>query len=191
MPRVAGQLIPLGLTVKVGRKIFFSPESGFGVFKVLVSGTREHKIIVGSLHDVREGDFLQIEGEEVLHPRFGEQFKVSRFETVMPQDDEGIVKYLSSGRIKGLGKKTARKIVDRFGDQTFAVLENFPEKILTVPGVRRSVLESVRETIRETRIIRELTVKLAPFGIGGETIFKIHREFGPEALEVAERRPFF
>ena len=177
-------------SVKVSKKIFASPESGFGVFKALISGTREYKIIVGNLFNVREGDFLEIEGEEVLHPRFGEQFKVTRFQTVVPQDSEGIVKYLSSGRIKGMGRKTARKIVDQFGALTFAVLENSPEKIMAIPGIRKSVVESIRSTIHETRVIRELTVKLAPFGIGNETIFKIHREFGQESLEIAEHRPY-
>jgi exodeoxyribonuclease V alpha subunit len=86
--------------VKVIKKIFVSPETGFGVFKVTVDGTRESKIIVGNLFDVKEGDFLDIEGEYTTHQKFGEQIKVSRLTFIQPQDTEGIIKSLSM-RIKG------------------------------------------------------------------------------------------
>ncbi len=176
--------------VRVSKKIFTAADSGFAVFKAQVFGSRETQIIVGNLVGVHEGDLLQVEGEAVEHPRFGRQFRVRRFQTLLPEDHEGIAKYLSSGRIKGIGRKTAQKIVDRFGSLTFQVLENSPEQLLHIPGLRRSVLEEVKKSVREGRAVRDLAIKLSPFGIGNETIFKIFKAFGDESLAVVEKNPY-
>ena len=176
--------------VKVSRKIFLSPETGFGVFKVLLDGSRESRIIVGNLFSLSEGDFLLIEGEEAEHPRFGRQIKVNRFEFILPQDGDGMTKYLSSGRFKGIGKKTARKIVDHFGQQTFAVLEDMPERLSEISGLKKTVIEEIKKSVRDNRVLRDLTVKLTPFGIGQETVFKIFREFGDLALALMESNPY-
>jgi exodeoxyribonuclease V alpha subunit len=180
----------LSTKVKVSRKIFTSPDTGFGVFKVLLDGSRESLIIVGNLFSLSEGDFLLIEGEEAEHPRFGRQIKVSRFEFILPQDGEGIAKYLSSGRFKGIGKKTAHKIVDHFGQQTFEVLENMPERLSEIAGLKKSVIAEIKKSVRDSRVLRDLTVKLTPFGIGQETVFKIFREFGDLAPALLESNPY-
>lgn len=164
--------------VKVNRKIFVSQETGFGVFLVRVEGSRESRVIVGSLHALSVGDFLEIEGEESEHPRFGRQIKVSRFEFIRPQDGEGIARYLASGRFKGIGKKTAQRIVDHFGQATFEVLENAPERLREVPGLKKSLVATVQDSMRGSRVLRDLTVRLTPFGVGQETVYRIHREFG-------------
>ncbi len=108
--------------VRIVKKVFFSEETGFGVYRVSIKGQRESSTMVGSLIDVNEGDFLEISGEEVVHPRFGKQIKVNSYQPILPQDEEGVINYLS-GRIKGIGRKTAEKIVKRFGEKTFEVLE--------------------------------------------------------------------
>jgi len=180
----------LSFKVKVSRKIFVSPDTGFGVFKVTLEGSRESRVIVGNLFSLSEGDFLQIEGEESEHPRFGKQIKVSRYEFILPQDGEGIANYLSSGRFKGIGKKTAQKIVDQFGQGTFAVLENMPERLREVPGLKKTVIETIKQSVRDSRVLRDLTVRLTPYGIGQETVFRIYREFGDLALALVESNPY-
>ena len=180
----------LAFKVKVSRKIFVSAETGFGVFRVTLDGTRESRVIVGNLHSLGEGDLLQIEGEESEHPRFGKQIKVSRFEFIKPQDSEGIARYLSSGRFKGIGRKTAQKIVDHFGPATFEVLDGNPERLREVPGLRKTVLEAVQQSVRESRVLRDLTVRLTPFGVGQETVFRIFREFGDLAPALMESNPY-
>jgi exodeoxyribonuclease V alpha subunit len=176
--------------VKVQKKIFFSEESGYGVFKVTVKGAKEPAVIVGNLFDVNEGDFLEIDGEEILHPTYGKQIKVRNFKSILPEDKEGIIKYLSSGRIKGLGKKTAEKIVDRFGASTLEVLQGNPDRLREIKGLKKASIEEIKENLRENKMIRELTVKLAPYGIGNETIFKIHKEFGEDAFAVLEQNAY-
>jgi exodeoxyribonuclease V alpha subunit len=180
----------LSFKVKVSRKIFVSPDSGFGVFKVTLDGSRESRIIVGNLFSLSEGDFLQIEGEESEHPRFGRQIKVSRFVHILPQDGEGIARYLSSGRFKGIGKKTAQKIVDQFGQATFEILENTPERLQEIPGLKKTVVEAIKQSVRDSRVLRDLSVRLTPFGISQEMVFRIYREFGDLALALVESNPY-
>jgi exodeoxyribonuclease V alpha subunit len=176
--------------IKVQKKIFVSQETGFGVFKVLVTGSRDSKIIVGNLFDVREGDFLEIEAEPSFHPRFGDQLKVTHYTFIQPQDSEGIEKYLSA-RIKGVGKVTAQKIVQAFGMSTLKILEENPEELSSIKGIRKSIVEEIKKNILENKIVRNLTIKLSPYGIGTETIFKIHKEFGNQALEISKSNPYF
>jgi len=176
--------------VKISRKIFVSQETGFGVFLVRVEGSRESRVIVGNLHALSVGDFLEIEGEESEHPRFGRQIKVSRFEFIRPQDGEGIARYLASGRFKGIGKKTAQRIVDHFGQATFDVLENAPERLREVPGLKKSLVATVQDSMRGSRVLRDLTVRLTPFGVGQETVYRIHREFGDLAPAMVEGDPY-
>jgi exodeoxyribonuclease V alpha subunit len=180
----------VNLKVKILKRIFFSEESGFGVFNVTARGQRENTVIVGNLFDVSEGDFLKIEGETVTHPKYGKQIKVKSFQAILPQDKDGIIKYLSSGRIKGLGKKSAEKIADKFGNNTFKILEKEPERLREIKGIKRRVIENIKENLTENRTIRELTVKLAPYGIGHETIFKIYKEFEQNVFAILEQNPY-
>ncbi len=179
-----------GLKVKVTRKIFVSQENGFGVFKVLTLPERDSEIIVGNLFDVREGDSLEIEGEYVYHPRFGNQIKITGFKAVLPQDLQGIKKYLSSGRVKGVGKKSAEKIVEKFGIDTFEIIEKFPERLNEIKGLRKNMIQGLTASLNENKVLRELIVKLSPFGIGDETAFKIHKEFGNETFGVLSANPY-
>jgi exodeoxyribonuclease V alpha subunit len=176
--------------VKVLKKIFYSEETGFSVCRVSVKGQRENTTIVGNLFDVNEGDFLEIEGEVVTHPKFGEQIKVNTSRSILPQDRDGIIKYLSSGRLKGIGKKMAEKIVDRFHHETFDILEKNPERLREIKGLQKKVIEDIKKNSADNKIIRDLTVKLGPFGIGHETIFKIFKEFAEDSFKVLENNPY-
>jgi len=179
-----------GLKVKVTRKIFVSRENGFGVFKVLTLPERDSEIIVGNLFDVREGDTLEIEGEYIYHPRFGNQIKITGFKAILPQDLQGIKKFLSSGRVKGVGKKSAEKIVEKFGIETFEILEKFPDRLNEIKGLRKNIIKGLTASLNENKVLRELIIKLSPFGIGDETAFKIHKEYGNETFEILGVNPY-
>ena len=127
--------------IKIRKQIFVSEETGFGVFSGKIEPSGEERIIVGSLFDIREGDKIEIEGEETFHPKFGKQIRVNSFKNLLPDDNEGIIRFLSSGRIKGVGRKTAEKIVNEFGKETFNAIRNHPEKLSAIKGIRSSVIE--------------------------------------------------
>lgn len=176
--------------VRILKRIFYAEESGYGVFRVSLKGSRENQTIVGNLLDISEGDFLQITGEEVVHPKFGKQIKVTSYQAILPRDSEGIINYLSSGRIKGIGKKTAERIVEKFGHSTFEILENDPDRLREVKGVRERIIEEVKKSTMANKTIRELTVKLSPYGIGSETVIKIFKEFAEDSFNVLEQNPY-
>ena len=180
----------LSFTARIRKRIFSSPESGFAVLKAGMTGSRQGCILVGALSAVLEGDTLEIEGEEVEHPRFGPQVKVIRYRVVQPSDIEGIIRYLSAGRIKGLGPKTAAKIAAHFGTATLNILEHEPQRLIEVRGVRATLVEAVRANLQENRQLRELTVQLAPLGISMDTVLRIMQAFGAEAERVVTHAPY-
>lgn len=146
--------------------------------------------MVGELLDVSEGDILDVKGEFTRHPRFGEQFRVVQSEPVLPGDQEGLVAYISSRGIRGLGRRTSEKIVSEFGGDTLNVLQEKPEDLFRVKGVGRSLVEQIKASFKDRRILRELTVRLAPAGIGAATILKIIREYGDQSELVLQSDPY-
>jgi exodeoxyribonuclease V alpha subunit len=98
-------------------------------------------VAVGFVLEVRKGDVLKLTGDWIEHNSYGRQFKISQYQKVMPTEEEAIIKYLSSGFVPGIGPKTARKIVNEFGKNTIAVIENHPEKLSLIKGLTNDKIE--------------------------------------------------
>ena len=122
--------------------------------------------------------------------KYGMQLSVEHFEQVMPNDKAGIIAYLSSGFIKGIGPKTAKTIVARFGEHTLDVLENDPQQLLTVKGIAQGKLKRIVASYQETRKLRDLATYLAPYDVSEKKILKIQEQFGDGALGVVKADPF-
>ena len=122
--------------------------------------------------------------------KYGLQLAVENFEQVMPQDTNGIVAYLSSGLIKGIGPETAKAIVARFGTQTLDIMENSPEQLLAVKGIAKAKLKRIIASYEQTHKLRELTAYLAPFGVSLKKIAKIQETFEDSSLRVVQSDPF-
>ena len=122
--------------------------------------------------------------------RYGLQLMVDRFETIAPQNNEGLIAYLSSGCIKGIGPETAKAIVARFGTKTMEILDKDPEQLLTVKGIAKAKLGKIVKSYAETYELRDLTAYLAPYGVSMKKIAKIHEEFGEGSYEIVKRDPF-
>jgi len=176
--------------VRIQKRIFHSAVTGFGVFRVSGLPAGKARVMVGELPDIAEGDVLDIKGEFIRHARFGEQFRVMEYHPVVPDDQEGLVAYLSSRGIRGLGRRTAEKIVANFGTGTLQVIQEQPQELLQVKGVGRGLVELIRSSFKDRRILRELTVRLAPLGIRMAAILRIVREYGEQSLLVLESDPY-
>lgn len=146
--------------------------------------------VAGTLAGVFEGDRLDIVGEEVLHPRFGRQVKVHSFCHYIPSDLDGLKSFLGSGRFPGIGEKTAQKLVDGFGEELLEVLEKDPKRLAEVKGVSRKAAQTLGEEYAALRSQRELMIKLAPFGVGQETLYRILAVYGQETLQVIGANPY-
>lgn len=122
--------------------------------------------------------------------KYGLQLEVSSFNEIKPADANGIVAYLSSGLIKGIGPETARAIVARFGKDTLRVIEEEPDRLLQVKGIAQAKLERIKDSYQASQNLREITAHLAPFGVTLKKIMKIEEAFGAKSLQIVKEDPF-
>lgn len=122
--------------------------------------------------------------------KFGLQFKVDTYEEILPQTIEGIMGYLSSGFIKGIGPKTAEQIVDRFGTRTFDVFDRYPDNLLQIKGITEKKLKAIMDSYHGSHVVRDLAAYLTPFHVTPNKIQKIYKHFGSEALQTVKKQPF-
>lgn len=133
---------------------------------------------------------IQLEGEWQESPRYGAQFRVHQFQLIMPKTKEGIAGYLSSDLIKGIGPVMAKDIVEHFGERTFQVIEQEPQKLLEIRGISQGKLDTILKTYYESRNIRELMTFLAPFHVTPKKAEKIQDFFGAEAASIIKHDPY-
>lgn len=133
---------------------------------------------------------IQMEGRWETSARYGMQFQVERFQVILPKSREGIIGYLSSDLVKGIGPVMAKAIVAKFGEDTFNVLDKEPRKLLTVKGITEQKLEIILESYRNSEEIRQLMVVLAPFKVTPKKAEKIWQHFGYEAVSIVKESPY-
>ncbi|MBR4083321.1 MAG: ATP-dependent RecD-like DNA helicase [Lachnospiraceae bacterium] len=125
-----------------------------------------------------------------IKSNYGLQLQVDTYEEILPQTKEGIMGYLSSGMVKGIGPKTARLIVDRFGTRTFDILDNYPDSLLEIKGITQKKLDTILLSYRSSHAMRDLAAYLTPFNVTPKKIQKIYEHFGNNALDTVKSQPF-
>jgi exodeoxyribonuclease V alpha subunit len=123
---------------QIERITYTNEENGYTIAKVKVKGRRDLVTVVGNLMAPMPGEILQMKGEWGNHPKFGEQFRVVQYKSLVPATVAGIEKYLGSGLIKGIGPVMAKRIVKAFGKETLDVIEEEIEKLTEVEGIGKS-----------------------------------------------------
>lgn len=170
-------------------KITYRNESNAYTVLTLSNGSEEITA-VGIMPFVNEGEFINCSGEYVIHATYGEQLRVEYFERVIKEDSASILKYLSSGAIKGIGPATARKIVECFHEKSLEIIENEPERLVQIKGITAEKAYAISEYYKNQFGMREIMLTLAPFNITPAEALKIFRRFGPAALERIENNPY-
>ena len=132
----------------------------------------------------------KLSGHWIKHPRHGLQFEVDGYEEVITHTKEGIIGYLSSGQIKGVGPKIAEKIYDAFGQDTLDILDHEPEKLMTIRGISAKKLEKIRDSYLASRGARDVIAFLAPHGVTARRAIQIYREYGKDTLDVVRKHPY-
>lgn len=122
--------------------------------------------------------------------RYGTQLQVEAYEEVLPQTKKGIEAYLASGMVRGIGPKTAKLIVDKFGARTFEILDNYPQSLLDIKGITERKLEIILTSYRGSHVMRDLAAYLTPFNVTPKKIRKIYEYFGEDALNAVKNQPF-
>ena len=147
-------------------------------------------IIVGYLPFVNSGDTLKVIGKFVEHKEYGRQFKVDTFEKLMPQTLAALERYLSNGNIKGIGEKLAKKIVDKFGEETIHVFKYEPRKLATIKGITENRAIEMGEEFVQNWEVWQIVGFLDRFGIGAEHAKKVYELYGVKAIEEIEANPY-
>ncbi|MCC8193499.1 MAG: ATP-dependent RecD-like DNA helicase [Deltaproteobacteria bacterium] len=181
---------PVELAGTLERVVFHNPDNGYTVLRLSVKGKADLVTAVGAMHEPQPGVSLKLAGRWTTHARFGEQFQMDRYETVLPATEAGIRHYLASGLIKGVREAMAKRIVDMFGADTFRVMEEDPEQLLKVPGIGMRTVDAVRAAWAEHQGIRELIMFLQPHGVSTAYAVRIYKHYGGEALDVVRENPY-
>ncbi len=172
------------------RITFYNEENHFIVAKLKEKGKRELTTIVGNLAGLNPGVFLKLDGKWVHNKRFGEQFKVELYETVIPATVNGIEKYLGSGLIKGIGPVMAKRMVKIFGLDTLDVIEKTPEKLSKVEGIGTKRIEMITDAWEEQKDIKDIMIFLQENGVSAAYSAKIYKQYGKKSVEVVRENPY-
>ena len=176
------------LTGTVEDVVFHNPANDYTVIE-LSTDDGDSVMAVGCMPTVHKGESVVLYGDFTYHATYGQQFSVENFEKILPVETEDILKYLSSGVLKGIGPVTALKIVNRFGAETFDVIQNHPTWLADIPGITRKKAAAITQAFNEQNGLRRLMMSCREF-LGPISIAKIYREWGDNAISIIEDNPF-
>ena len=176
------------LSGSVEQVIYANEENGYMVCDL---GTDDDDLITitGIMPYVNEGDSLIVYGEWKHNPKYGRQFVVTQYERYLPANASAILRYLSSGAVKGIGKKTALKIVEEFGDNTLEVLENHPDWLSDIPGISLKKAKQICEDFKAKAGIRTAMLFFRDY-FGATTTVKIYKRWGSASIDIAKNNPY-
>ncbi len=174
----------------VERITYQNPENGYSVLKVRVKGYDDLVTVVGNLLDANVGSVLLAEGDWKVDARYGRQFCARSWEETLPATVYGMEKYLGSGLVKGVGPKFARKIVQKFGVDTFTVIEDNIELLVEIPGIGRKRVCQIAESWQRQKEVKNIMVFLQEHGVSTAFAARIYRQYGNESIPVVRENPY-
>jgi len=174
----------------VERITYYNEENGYTVAQFTPEGRTYTVTVVGSLLEVSAGECLRLHGEWASHPRYGRQFQVERYSTVLPATAAGIEKYLGSGLIKGIGPVTARRIVRHFKLDTLQVIEQDPGRLREVLGVGKHRAALIARAWEEQKAIQEVMLFLQSHNVSTSHAVKIYKAYGDASIDVVRNDPY-
>ncbi len=168
--------------------IFQNEENGYTILKLERDG--EELTVVGAMPGVSPGEFLTVRGSWVRHPSYGRQFKSEIVERRLPQGMKEIFHYLSSGAIKGVGKLTARRLIEEFGDEVLDIIEADPEKLVGIKGITPKRAQQIHESFLQQMGMRRLLEFLGQHNLPMTLAAPLFRSYGGLSLEIIKSNPY-
>jgi exodeoxyribonuclease V alpha subunit len=181
---------PESLSGLIERVTFFNEENGFAVLKVKSKGHRDEVTVVGSLPAVNAGEWVTAEGRWVRDRDFGLQFRAELLKSAAPTSEEGIQKYLGGGMVKGIGPIYAKKLVHKFGEKIFDIIENYSVRLEEVEGIGPERRRRIKTAWAEQRVIRDIMVFLHSQGVSTSRAVRIYKTYGEQAIERVRADPY-
>jgi exodeoxyribonuclease V alpha subunit len=174
----------------IERVTFFNEENGFAVLKVKAKGHRDHVTVIGALPSVSAGEWVTAEGHWVQDREFGPQFRAEMLNSTAPTTREGIEKYLGSGMVKGIGPVYAKKLVDRFGEQIFDIIETQSARLEELDGIGPKRRKRIKDAWAEQKVIRQIMLFLHSNGVSTSRAVRIYKTYGEDAIEKVRTDPY-
>ncbi len=174
----------------IERLTFHSEETGYAIARLKVPREEELVTIVGNFANIQAGQTLALEGTWRSHPKYGDQFQVSRYHETKPATLTGLEKYLGSGLIKGVGPVTAKRIVAHFGLETLDIIETQIQRLIEVPGIAKKRVKMIQTAWESQKSIKEVMVFLQGHGVSTTYAVKIYKQYGNESISVVSENPY-
>lgn len=176
----------------IERVTFRNPSNGFAVMQLKVPERSEYHTLVGTVPDssIGIGAHVVARGTFQKHPKFGHQFSLSGVTLVPPETSEGIARYLGSGLIKGIGPKTAERLVSKFGERTLEIINKYPERVAQVEGIGKHKAHLLSEFISEKSEIQEIMRFLMEHNVSSGLAQRIYSQYSARAIEVLSDDPY-
>ncbi|MDO5134037.1 MAG: ATP-dependent RecD-like DNA helicase [Eubacteriales bacterium] len=174
----------------VERVTYHNETNGYTVIRCRAKGFSELVTVVGTTASVHVGSVLLVTGIWKMDAKYGRQFSAESFEEVLPATVYGIEKYLGSGLIRGIGPKNAGKIVREFGKDTLEIIENDPDRLLTVPGIGKARVEQVKKSWQEQKEIKNIMLFLQGHDVSTSHATKIYKTYGNDSIAVVRENPY-
>lgn len=168
--------------------IYYNKENGYAI--LVMENEGEQFTAVGYLPNAEKGRSFSMEGIWKTHPQYGEQFAFSVYEEKMPETTAGIESFLSSGVIRGIGKKMAALIVAHFGEDTLRIMEKEPQRLLEIDGIGQIKAEAIAQSYHEHYEFAEITMFLQQYGITAAYAMKLYRVYGSETIAKVKQNPY-
>ena len=169
---------------------FYKEENGYLIASVSAKGIKGQFIMIGNFMGAKRTMTFAAEGMWLKDKVYGQEFKASKIEETIPDTNEGLIQYLSSGFIKGIGPAMAIKIVNKFGDKTFDILDNNPDRLLEIKGISRKKLDSIIAQVSKHRDMRETLVFLKSYGLTDNLAGKIYRQYQDQTQTIITTDPY-
>ena len=163
-------------------------ENGYCVFDLETES--ELVTVVGYIPQLCAGETITVKGEFTVHPSYGEQFRADLFERSAPATEGAILRYLSSGAIKGIGPVTANAIVEQFGDRTLEIIETQPIRLASIKGISKAKAEKIGEEYKKQFGVREVLIQLSELNITPSEALRIYNKMGAASVEKVKKNPY-
>lgn len=168
--------------------IFQNQENGYTVFNLV--SDEEDITCVGLCKGLVEGENIEANGDYIEHPVYGTQFKLTAYRVVAPKDSVSMERYLGSGAVKGVGPALAKRIIKRFGDDTFRIIEEEPERLAEIKGISERKAREIAEQMEERKDLRDALVYLQQFGISNTLAIRIFDTYGMNLYGIMKENPY-
>ncbi len=171
-------------------KIIFRNEENHYTIALVKTPDKQTFTVVGNLYQIGVGDNVKFTGNFYEHPVYGKQFKVESYEVILPETEDEIEKYLESVLLKGIGPQLAKAIVEKFGQDTFNILDNRIDELKKIKGIGKKRFELISNAWNEIKDSREIIFALQKLGLPVNTALKVYNRFGKETLDIIEQNPY-